>query len=226
MEGSIKNIEYFIHLSLNAWCILGFFFTLTFAYLLSHLVLTSAFPFICPNSPTSPPPRKKQTSTGTAWSPIKAKSCRWVISALLHLLHLARGPNSCPVQRNTMLLWLEERGFRDHSLWPISIPLHTARRTYLNINHQTLQELLPPTSMMLCYLCTSEDLTMLLWLRKTLWVARSTQNALFIEQTKALSTASLSKVARASFSFLSFRKCCLLMLREAGKYLCLPSTQG
>lgn len=44
---------------------------------------------------------------------------------------------------------------------------------------------------------------MLLWLRKTLWVARSTQNDLFIEQTKALSTASLSKVARASFSFLS-----------------------
>lgn len=44
---------------------------------------------------------------------------------------------------------------------------------------------------------------MLLQLRKTRWVARNTQNVLFTEQTKALSTASLSKVARASFLFLS-----------------------
>lgn len=204
VEGNGKIIEYFTRLSLKCLMHLLLFFTLTFAYLLSHLILTSAFPFICPTSSTSPPPRKKQTSTGTAWPPsIKAKSCRRVINALLHLSRIARGPNSCPVQRNVMLLWLKEPGFRDHSLWPISMPLQTARRTYLNINHQTFQELLPPASMMLCYLCASEDLTMLLQLRKTLWIARSTQNALLIEQTKALSTASLSKVARATFSFLA-----------------------
>lgn len=40
---------------------------------------------------------------------------------------------------------------------------------------------------------------MLLQLRKTLWIARSAQNALLIQRTKALSTALLSKAARASF---------------------------
>ena len=85
-----------------------------------------------------PLPREKQTSTGTAWPPsMKAKSCRRVINSLLHLSHIAGGLNFHPVQSNMMLLWLEEQEFTAHSLWPISIPLQTARRTYLNINQQT-----------------------------------------------------------------------------------------
>lgn len=122
----------------NAQCIC-YFFTLTFACLLSLLVPTFAFPCVYPTSPTSPSPlREKQTSTSTAWPPsIKAKSCRWVINYLLHLSHIAGGPSFCPMWRNTTLLWLEEQGFTAHSLWPVSIPLQTARRTYLNINHQT-----------------------------------------------------------------------------------------
>lgn len=166
-------------------------FPISFQLLLFH-VLAQAHLFSLP--------REKQTSTGTAWRPsVTAKSCRRVINSLLRLLYVARGPSSCSVQSNVTLLWLGEQGFTAHSLWPISTPLQTAKRAYLNTNHQTQWVPLPPKSMPFCYLCTSEDLTVLLPLRKTLWIARSTPNTSLMQQTKPSSAVSLSKAARASF---------------------------
>lgn len=66
---------------------------------------------------------------------------------------------------------------------------------------------------------------MLLWLRKTLRIARSTPNALLIQQTKALSVCSFVRQGSKSELLIvseGFRRFCFITQTEEGKRLCLP----
>lgn len=67
--------------------------------------------------------------------------------------------------------------------------------------------------MQLSYLHTSDDMVMLLWLRKTLRIARSTPNALLIQQTKALSVCSFVRQGSKSELLIvseGFRRFCFI----------------
>lgn len=170
--------------------------------LLSPFIPTFAFPLICPASPAPPAERSEQAWAQPfllPYSSVLSGSCM-LSSASLARSRRAKFSPGAQEQDAALAGRAQVCAGKDPAL-DLSQHQFTLQGELRQPSIASSNESLHRPNQCSSLTCAHhrEDLAVLLQLRETLGIARSAQNALLIQQTKALFAASLGQAVRASF---------------------------